>query len=188
LVTADLPTGTVTFLFTDVEGSTKLWERFPTEAGPALACTSGDLSAIAPACSSLASHARAAGERSRGAVWTVRPAKAEEADGKLEEAERAVRTQIGVRTGLPDSITVAAGCLARLGRPARAARLFGAADALRAAFGEVVHAVDAPGYEADIGLVRAALTPEEFEQEWAVGGAMNLETAVALALEQHPAS
>ncbi len=23
------PSGTVTFLFTDIEGSTKLWERFP---------------------------------------------------------------------------------------------------------------------------------------------------------------
>jgi predicted ATPase/class 3 adenylate cyclase len=31
---ADLPTGTVTFLFTDIEGSTKLWERYP-EAMPA---------------------------------------------------------------------------------------------------------------------------------------------------------
>ena len=97
-------------------------------------------------------------------------------------------SQIGVRTGLPDSMTLVAGCLARQGRAARAARLFGAADALRASFGEVVHVTDAPGYETDIGLTRAALTPEEFEREWAAGGAMNLETAMAFALEQHPAS
>ena len=25
----DLPTGTVIFLFTDIEGSTKLWEHYP---------------------------------------------------------------------------------------------------------------------------------------------------------------
>ena len=32
-----LPTGIVTFLFTDIEGSTRLWERSPETAGPALA-------------------------------------------------------------------------------------------------------------------------------------------------------
>ncbi len=31
-----LPTGTVTFLFTDIEGSTQLWERYPEQAGAAL--------------------------------------------------------------------------------------------------------------------------------------------------------
>ncbi len=31
------PTGTVTFLFSDIEGSSRLWERFPVDMGPALA-------------------------------------------------------------------------------------------------------------------------------------------------------
>src|SRR5690348_310598 len=32
----DLPSGTITFLFTDVEGSTRLWERVPDAANRAL--------------------------------------------------------------------------------------------------------------------------------------------------------
>jgi len=32
-----LPTGTVTFLFTDIEGSTQLWEQYPEAARAALA-------------------------------------------------------------------------------------------------------------------------------------------------------
>lgn len=34
---SDLPTGTVTFLFTDIEGSTKLWQQFPNAMPNALA-------------------------------------------------------------------------------------------------------------------------------------------------------
>src|SRR5216683_2002065 len=34
---SDLPTGTVTFLFTDVEGSTRLWEEHPEAIKAALA-------------------------------------------------------------------------------------------------------------------------------------------------------
>src|SRR6187431_3255761 len=33
----ELPTGTVTFLFTDIEGSTPLWDSFPDAMGTALA-------------------------------------------------------------------------------------------------------------------------------------------------------
>ena len=33
-----LPIGTVTFLFTDIEGSTKLWQQFPDAMPNALAC------------------------------------------------------------------------------------------------------------------------------------------------------
>lgn len=34
---SDLPTGTVTFLFTDIEGSTRLWEQQPEAMEAALA-------------------------------------------------------------------------------------------------------------------------------------------------------
>ena len=33
---AQAPTGTITFLFTDIEGSSRLWERYPVDMGPAL--------------------------------------------------------------------------------------------------------------------------------------------------------
>ena len=35
---AELPTGTITFLFTDIEGSTRLWEEHPEAMRAALAC------------------------------------------------------------------------------------------------------------------------------------------------------
>ena len=34
---ADLPNGTVTFLFTDIEGSTRLWEKYPEAMQAAMA-------------------------------------------------------------------------------------------------------------------------------------------------------
>jgi len=36
-MTTTLPSGTVTFLFTDIENSTKLWEQFPEAMKSALA-------------------------------------------------------------------------------------------------------------------------------------------------------
>ena len=41
--TASTPVGTITFLFTDIEGSTMLWERFPQAAGEALVLHDGVL-------------------------------------------------------------------------------------------------------------------------------------------------
>jgi class 3 adenylate cyclase len=35
-MTSRLPEGTVTFLFTDIEGSTRLWEKYPAEMQAAI--------------------------------------------------------------------------------------------------------------------------------------------------------
>src|SRR5512146_3182558 len=37
-MSANLPSGTVTFLFTDIEGSTRLWQEKPNAMSPAHAC------------------------------------------------------------------------------------------------------------------------------------------------------
>ncbi len=45
----DAPQGTVSFLFTDIVGSTRLWEKFPNDMGPALARHDGIVRSAAEA-------------------------------------------------------------------------------------------------------------------------------------------
>jgi hypothetical protein len=72
----------------------------------------------------------------------------------------------------------------REGRSARAARLFGAA----ATRHKAVRAPLQPDWRAEcdreIDAVRQALAPEVFAAEWAQGGMLTLEQAVAFALEE----
>ena len=53
---AELPSGTVTFLFTDLEGSTRLWQEQPEAMKAALALTTTILR------DAIESHARVCGE------------------------------------------------------------------------------------------------------------------------------
>jgi len=62
-----------------------------------------------------------------------------------------------------------------------AARLFGAAEALRESIGYVRFLVEREGYEADVAIVREGLTEEEFRRAWEEGRAMSLDEAVAYA-------
>ena len=70
------------------------------------------------------------------------------------------------------------------GQPARAARLGGAAEALREALGAALHPVLHPGHDQAVQAMRAALGEEAFAAAWAEGQALPLEEAVALALEE----
>ena len=64
-----LPTGTVTFLFTDIEGSTRLWEAQP-EAMPAALARHDELMRYAIGARSGRVMAR---ERIAGATWSSPP-------------------------------------------------------------------------------------------------------------------
>jgi len=65
----------------------------------------------------------------------------------------------------------------------RAARLFGAAEALREAIGAAMDQTEQTTYDQSIGSIRARLGTEEFAAAWAEGRAMAMEEAVEYALE-----
>jgi hypothetical protein len=76
-----------------------------------------------------------------------------------------------------------AGVAGAQGQPARAARLFGATDALRGALGIPVRPADRRRYDRDVSAVRAALGDETFAAAWAAGRALSLEQAIAEATD-----
>jgi predicted ATPase/DNA-binding XRE family transcriptional regulator len=66
----------------------------------------------------------------------------------------------------------------------RTARLFGAAEAVRAAAGLPLPPVYRAAYQHDLAAARARLDEEAFAAAWAEGQAMTLEQAIAYALEE----
>jgi tetratricopeptide (TPR) repeat protein len=72
---------------------------------------------------------------------------------------------------------------AALGRPGLAARLDGAAAALREAVGAPMAPAHRAEHERAMGAVRAALGEGAFASAWAEGGALPVDEAIALALE-----
>jgi hypothetical protein len=67
------------------------------------------------------------------------------------------------------------------GRAARAARLFGAADAQRRARGAARVPPDRPAYGRDLAVVRTALGEDRFAAGWTAGQTLRWEQTVALA-------
>jgi tetratricopeptide (TPR) repeat protein len=71
-----------------------------------------------------------------------------------------------------------------LERPAPAARLFGAADALLRRIGLVLAPVDALAFDRDLASARAALDSAAFAGAWDAGAVLTMEDAIAEALAE----
>jgi hypothetical protein len=67
--------------------------------------------------------------------------------------------------------------------PERAARLWGAAEALRDSLGLPLPPNEHPEYDRSLAAVREALGQETFARAWAAGRAMTLEAVFRCALE-----
>jgi predicted ATPase/DNA-binding XRE family transcriptional regulator len=83
----------------------------------------------------------------------------------------------------PDLFEGLAGVVAQR-QPARAARLFGAAEALRETAGTPLPPVNRADYARDVAAARAHIGEDAFAAAWAAGRALSLERAIADVLDE----
>lgn len=95
----------------------------------------------------------------------------------------AVLTQVDDRRQIAECLEGVASIACSGGHPARAARLFGAAAALREAIGAPIPPSECAAYDCWLAGSRAQLGDAAYAAAWALGRALPLEQAVALALE-----
>jgi non-specific serine/threonine protein kinase len=91
---------------------------------------------------------------------------------------------LGDRPGVIESLEGLAALAAATAAPRRAARLWGAADALQQEMGGTRSVNQSIAYEHQVKPVRAVLTAEAFDQAWDEGRAMPLDDAVRYALDE----
>ena len=105
-----------------------------------------------------------------------------EVDRARDDAHRALAlgAAINARIGIADTLECLAG-IAGDDDDHAAARLFGAADALRRRTRAVRFGLYQPRYDADVSALRAAMGDEAFEQARAEGAALSIAEAVAYA-------
>jgi hypothetical protein len=85
---------------------------------------------------------------------------------------------------IASALNVMAHAIGPLGQPEKAARLYGASQALRENLGARIQAGDLADYEHGVATVRAALEPARFDALWAEGRAMSREQVIEYALEE----
>ena len=111
--------------------------------------------------------------------------------GESEQAERDAREALAVAAATeahlatPDALECLAGAVGAAGGHREAARLFGAADAVRQVTGIVRFKVYDDGYAASVDVVRDALGDNDFDAAWAEGAALSTLEAIAYARRGH---
>jgi DNA-binding CsgD family transcriptional regulator len=80
---------------------------------------------------------------------------------------------------LAEGIAGVASVMAAMGKLEQAARLYGAADAIRLQIGVAIDAWERPAYERRVAYVRAALAPAVFERASNAGAASTLDAVIA---------
>ena len=113
------------------------------------------------------------------------------AQGEPEQAERdahealATAARTGAYTGAPDTLECLAALAVDAGNHQEAARLFGAADAIRQRSGQVRFKIFEPFLNSSVAALRDAMGEKDFESAWAEGAALSTDEAIAYAQRRH---
>jgi DNA-binding CsgD family transcriptional regulator len=107
--------------------------------------------------------------------------------GEHDQAERdaheALRRGADVRAylGIPDILECLAGLAGHVGSQREAARLYGAAEAMRSRLGAVRFKIYDCDYEVTLAALREAMDDNDFEAAWAEGAGLSADEAIAYA-------
>jgi hypothetical protein len=101
----------------------------------------------------------------------------------LLEESLAINRELGDKWGIAQNLERLAALAVAQAQPARAARPFGTAEALREALGAPLPPVDGAEHDRSVAAVRTALGEEAFAAAWAEGREMSLEQSIDCALQ-----
>jgi predicted ATPase/class 3 adenylate cyclase/DNA-binding CsgD family transcriptional regulator len=110
------------------------------------------------------------------------------ATGEVEPAERDARDALALAAAtkthllVPDILECLAGLAGQGGSHREAARLFGAAEAIRRRIGTVRYKVWDAGHQRSVAALRDAMGEQDFGSAWAEGAALSTEEAIGYAL------
>jgi DNA-binding CsgD family transcriptional regulator len=139
----------------------------------------------------MADEAVAAAVGSSMATALTTRARIANAQGETEQAERDARealsaaAEFDAHLATPDALECLAGYAGAAGSHREAARLYGAADAVRKATGIVRFKVWDEGYATSVSSIRDALGNSDFDSAWAEGAALSTLEAIAYARRGH---